>query len=301
MRIHTSLKRIGQIIIVLVILFFLARNVYAHWLEVRTYEWNFNIVLLISSFTLLIVTFLFMVRIWQWKLLPLLGARIPFGKAFYIWFISSLGRYVPGKIWQVASMAYLTKKEGIPVETSITSAILAQVLAFIPGAALGAITLVIVFSYGIQWIALAFLIVVIGVILVYPPFLEKSINFIGKRLKRPPVRISGRHHNMLWIMFLYLLGWILYGSAFFLFARSVVTIPIIQMIMYPGIFTASYLVGLIAIFVPGGLGVREGILTALLSSFFPLSIATAIALASRLWFTLAEIICVLIAVRLRSK
>ena len=103
------------------------------------------------------------------------------------------------------------------------------------------------------------------------------------------------------IMCLYLVGWILYGIAFFFFTGSVVSVPFTKIYMFPGVFAAAYLVGLIAIFVPGGLGVREGILATLMGNFFLLPVATAIALASRLWFTLAEIVCVGVALRLRSR
>jgi len=58
-----------------------------------------------------------------------------------------------------------------------------------------------------------------------------------------------------------------------------------------GIYALSHVVGLIALFAPGGLGVREGALAVQLGRLLPSGIAEALAIGIRIWFTLIELLC----------
>ena len=58
-----------------------------------------------------------------------------------------------------------------------------------------------------------------------------------------------------------------------------------------GAFSFSSIVGVLALFAPSGLGVREGIL-GILNASCPTSIALVVSVVSRLWLTLAELAAV---------
>jgi uncharacterized membrane protein YbhN (UPF0104 family) len=61
-------------------------------------------------------------------------------------------------------------------------------------------------------------------------------------------------------------------------------------------------IGIMAVFAPGGLGVREGILTGFLTlAGVDLPVATTIAVTSRLWFLAGELFIFLLAVVLRPR
>jgi len=297
MKINSTIKRIIQFIIIGIICFFLIKTLYKNWLQVRTYTWHFNYALLIFSFLILMVTFILIVFIWL-RILHKMNARLPFQKAFKIWFIAALGRYMPGKIWQLIGMTYLANKEGVPVEKSASSAILAQALTVIPGVILAVLTLVFFIPVDNKCIYFTLLLLPISVVIAYPPFLERIINFFSGKLGRPKIHIDAKFKDIIVLMLFYLAGWLLYGIAFFLFTRSITDVPLEYLSVFPGIYAAAYLIGLFAIFVPAGLGIREGMLTTLLSFYFPPAISTAIALGARLWFTLAEFMCVLISLKL---
>jgi hypothetical protein len=192
-------------------------------------------------------------------------------------------------------MIYLSQRERIPAERSTTSAILAQVFSIIPGVILALVTIIPLASKMSPWLYLSLPLVAAGVVVTYPPFLERTVNFFCQKLKRPTIHFEARFTDSLRFMLFYLLSWFLYGFAFFLFVRSATPISWQNFFAFPGIFAGAYLLGLLMIFVPGGLGVREGAMAYLLSFYFPLSVATAIALASRLWLTIIELICVGIA------
>jgi hypothetical protein len=53
---------------------------------------------------------------------------------------------------------------------------------------------------------------------------------------------------------------------------------------------AAYAVGFLALVTPAGLGVREGVLTLALAQVMPAGAALAVALLSRLWMMLVELL-----------
>jgi uncharacterized membrane protein YbhN (UPF0104 family) len=88
------------------------------------------------------------------------------------------------------------------------------------------------------------------------------------------------------------IAWLLYGVAFRWFVVGVLGGASGPTLAYVVAYTGSYLLGYLAIFVPGGLGVRELALTATLPA---LGLATApeavlVSVASRLWLTVLELL-----------
>ena len=67
-----------------------------------------------------------------------------------------------------------------------------------------------------------------------------------------------------------------------------------QLPAFIGIFTVTSMIGLVPI-TPGSIGVREGILSYLLSFAIPLPFAISISLLSRVWTTLGELVLIAVA------
>jgi len=281
--------------IVAVILFFFIRYVYENWRVVSLYQWQFKYGLLAVSFGLVFLNFLFFIQIWR-SLLQKLSSKLPFKKAFKIWFYSNLGKYVPGKIWSVMGMVYMCEKEGIPRAATLSSAILNQLLNIIGGLILVLILSGTKFLSGMSKLYYLPLILVF-VISLYPRVMEKILNWGLKKLKKEPVKINLNFKENLFFTLLFMLAWGVYGVAFNIFIMSLTDSPLSNWPFLTSIFAFSYIIGFLSIFVPGGLGVREGILVYYLSSYFPLPVATLIALLSRLWMTAVELSGLLVAWR----
>ena len=87
-------------------------------------------------------------------------------------------------------------------------------------------------------------------------------------------------------------AWLLYGAAFQWFVRAVIGHADGPWSRYLAAYVFSYLVGYLAIFAPGGVGVRE---VSLSSTLVALHLATGaeaalISVTSRLWLTVLEIV-----------
>jgi hypothetical protein len=84
-------------------------------------------------------------------------------------------------------------------------------------------------------------------------------------------------------------AWVGYGFALWLLAQAVLPESNLAPSLAIAAFAASYVAGLIALFAPGGLVVREGLLIALLQGSIGLGPATALAVASRVLLTITEL------------
>ena len=290
------IKYSAKFLIVLIILVFFIRYIYINWTSVSQYQWKFNYPLLSISLILVIANFIFLVQIWK-KLFFKMGYFLKFRKAFKIFFYSTMGKYVPGKVWSVLGAVYLCEKEGIPPKVSGTAAVLFQALNMIAGLLLVVLVSGTKFLGGIPKI-LYLPLAMILIIFIYPPLMEKVLNAFLKLLKREPIKIGLSFRHNLGFTLLFLLSWCVYGVAFNVFIRSLTPYSYDLMLFIASAFVLSYVIGFLSVFIPGGLGVREGILVLYLSNYFPLPVATLIALLSRLWMTAAEILGLAVSFKL---
>ncbi|MBW8840114.1 MAG: hypothetical protein JF602_09740, partial [Gemmatimonadetes bacterium] len=85
-----------------------------------------------------------------------------------------------------------------------------------------------------------------------------------------------------------LAAWIGYGVGFWCLTRGLLPDTRLDLTRAVAVFTASYLAGFLALFAPGGLGVREGVFILMLQGPLGPAAATALALASRVLLTITE-------------
>jgi uncharacterized membrane protein YbhN (UPF0104 family) len=299
-----TLIRAVQVIIILVIFYFLARSIVANWTQVKDFNWEFDYPLLILSFALQLVGLCWLVKIWQ-RMLSHTGSRVSYLKLFKVWFFANLGKYLPGKVWQFMGMIYMLEKQGVPKQSSLSTGVLAQAFSVMSGLLVSVIFLGA--SLYSQFFSKEPALLAVGIVLglailvigCYPKALEKTINLGLRIVKRQEIALDIRAKDVIIYISLYSASWLLYGLAFLIFVKSMAPA---SFNMYPtltGAFAFSLNVGFLAVFTPGGIGVREGVLVLLLSSLFPLPISTLISLLSRLWMTAGELLCFLVAVPLK--
>jgi hypothetical protein len=183
-----------------------------------------------------------------------------------LFFQAQLGKYIPGSVWQYAGRAAVAKSHGLPVRPVALSLAIEFVAAAIAGGATGAFLL--------GWWGAA----VVAAALVVLPVLERPAR---ARALAMPTTIRAT--------FLCVPMWLLLGASFWLCARGLVAVPLHDLAFYTGAFAIAWLVGLLAVYAPGGLGVREAVLVALLRSRIGAADALVVAAASRLILILVDL------------
>ena len=197
-----------------------------------------------------------------------------------LWFKSQLGKYLPGTVWQYAGRLTLARSRGVPVQTGLAS-IAVEVLASVIAAALvAALALPLVFAFAL-WAACA---LVCGLAFAW----RRSIAAAAGRLAAPLLAridratVAAGLRSVPQAGALYVVTWLLYGTAFWLTAHSLFAVPASSLLHYIGVFAIAWTVGFVVVFAPGGIGVREAVLVALLSGRLGEAHAIALAAASRL-------------------
>src|SRR5438876_452503 len=97
------------------------------------------------------------------------------------------------------------------------------------------------------------------------------------------------------------LSWGTYGAALWMLARGLIPDAPFPLTAAIGAFTLGYILGLLALFAPGGVGVRELVLVGLLAPFVGTGGAVAVSVASRVLLTLTEAAAAVLMLPLRTR
>lgn len=263
--------------------------------ELDTLTVNISLVPLLGSVLVLGVGYGVSASLWGRMVRELGGPRLPPRTSVPLFLVANLGRYVPGKVLQIAGLTLLARRVGVSGPVAAGAAVLGQGVALLGATLVG---LAAFFSPALDrdlrvwgWLGLAAVAVFLagsGV-----PGVSRRIRSLWFRLAgaEPPVPasegIDGLGFGLRWTV-LYTLNWALYAVAFWLLFLGVVGW---QPFLYVGpAFAAAYVGGYLALFAPAGVGVREGLLAAFLAPVLEPEGALALALVARLWTTAVEVV-----------
>jgi hypothetical protein len=194
-----------------------------------------------------------------------------------IYMQAQLGKYIPGSVWQYAGRAALAQTANIPVRLaalSLTVELTGSVIAAGLLASLAGGTVAFVVTIGTT--AAVFAVV---------PLARRGFARVRDAKARRTALRATVHTTLL-----YLPIWVLLGFCFWLTGRSLFHLSFGEAGYYTGVFTLAWLVGLIAIFAPGGLGVREAVIVALLRSRIGTADAVLLAAVSRGLLTALDLV-----------
>jgi uncharacterized membrane protein YbhN (UPF0104 family) len=283
-----------------VVTYFLFRFLRVSWGEVSTLEperWRPRPLPFVGSLALLLLVFAYLVGLWTVMVRSFGGPAIRLAEAFRIFFIANLGRYVPGKVWQLAGLTYLAGKKGVSIPIASSAAILGQVYSLGAAAVVAAVALSVgkgtALPAGIAPGALA--LAALAILLTTIPSVLRPILRFGFKLGRSDHAIPeiDSWFGLRWLG-LYLPAWVGYGLAFGLLWASFPQLPPVAWPIAVGGFAGAYFLGYAAAFAPAGVGVREGALAILLAPAMGPASATVLAVIARLWMTAAEVVPVLV-------
>ncbi len=200
---------------------------------------------------------------------------------------SIFGKYIPGKVWLIAGISgRVAAVSGASVLTVSMIATLLQVLIILTGVVVGAVSLTHQFKPGYT---IAFYVLVFVLLVVFCKYKGKiydSSCLRGSEFARKWIRplLSSISLPVL----ASIMGmWVFWALAFYLLCNGLGLADANLLAAFT--FPLASTLGILAIFAPGGLGVREGLLGILLSGYLANTkdIAT-LAAVSRLWFLSGE-------------
>jgi hypothetical protein len=270
---------------------FVWRSAAGHWDEFQSLEFDVHLragwialaaAVVLATYGVLVAAWRVVIRGW--------GERLAYRPALRIWTVSNLGRYLPGKVWSVAGLAVLAQREGVAAWAAVGAAVAMQAIAVGSGVAVAAATVPGTLSTPGVLIAAAAASATVAALGV-----PRVVAVAGRIIRRPDLRplpagavlLAGAATTA---------SWLGYGAAFWCLARGTLGDTPLGLAPAVGVFAAGYITGLLALFAPGGVGVREAVFIALLAPSVGSGGAIVLGVASRVLLTFTEVAAALLGV-----
>ncbi len=251
---------------------------------------------LLEASLLVFAAYAVLIETWR-RVLGAWDTRLPWWTAARIWFAASLGKYIPGNLWSLAALGVMARETGASSVAAAGSSVIVNVFNLVSG-----LVLVLVFASHLVPHAAVFAGVAAAAVtgvLAAPRWLPNLVRLACRLTKRdiplPVIPAS----TVWWSLAGTAFAWCAYGIAFRLFAIALLGSNAVHgpIVLYIAAYTAAYIVGFVTLIAPAGLGVREaGIWEALpLLGLTTYGDAVIVAVVSRLWLTVLEVVPGLVA------
>lgn len=271
---------------------FIAWYFYGNWSEFS--ETIINVDLSVFAFSML---FYFVYKITLASLFHYItkinGCAISYRKALPAYLYSILGKYIPGKVFMLAARLTYYKEENAPL-SKVTVCFFIENVCTLLGAAMLFILSLFFFPNDLlddyRWLTI--LLIAAFFVCIHPKIINAFLKIIGKIFKKD-LRIPMKYTQILKVVLMFIGNWLIVGFGFFMLVRSVdPSVGWNEMLFCAGVYGISAIMGILAVFAPSGLGVREGIMLAGLMLIMPESSAAVVSVISRLWQSAAELILI---------
>ena len=200
--------------------------------------------------------------------------------------LSSLGKYLPGGIWHFVGRFGVYKMNGLSAKASTRAMVLENIWLLSSALATGVIG-VFLFRFDLianllnipdeNWLAVTLTMVILALWIIALIIVHKIMQKYTSRQIPNVVRVT----------LIGLLLWTFIGGSFFAMFEefSFSSAP-----LFIGGYAVSWAVGYIAVFAPGGLGVREAVLAFVFSSITAVELIAVYAAMNRIIWVIAEVL-----------
>jgi uncharacterized membrane protein YbhN (UPF0104 family) len=231
------------------------------------------------------------------RVMTALGQHVPMWPAMSAYFISQLGKYVPGKFMVVVVRTALAGRYRVNKTLTVASIFVETLTMMSVGAMLGAVTLAM--SVASDWRLMAFAVLAAAGVgaPTLPPVFLRVVKWTRLHRLHPEIdqSLAGLNWHILWPGWIAIaLGWVAMGFSLWAVLNALPGAPV--SVHLPGdlpILIACMALSTVAGFVsglPGGLGAREWVVIQLLEPHLGPTAAVLSAIVHRLVMMAAEII-----------
>jgi glycosyltransferase 2 family protein len=230
------------------------------------------------------------VSVFVWReLLAEMGERLSLTTAAPIFYLSQLGKYLPGSAWSILMQIELSRAHNVPKRTNVTVGVLVIAVATTTG--LGMAALLLPFANGIAlrhywWI---FLILPLFLTALHPRVLGAALNLALRLTRREPLARTPSWTGLSRVAGLQALVWLCLGLLTWLLLIGSGASPGRALLVAVGGYALAHSMGQLALGLPAGAGVREAVLALVLSTVVSAATAVVIALLARAILTVVDL------------
>lgn len=204
------------------------------------------------------------------------------------WLRSAVTKYVPGVIWYPLTAVDRLRRAGVDGRAAALGFYVDAVGSVVAALVIGATAVPALIAQGVSsaaWLVLA----VPALLSLHPRLFTLGVRIIGRLTSSPVPDVTLTWPTVARVVGLHIGSWLAAGVSLQLVVHALGTDASWALVF--AATSISWAVGLLAIPVPAGLGVREAVLVTLLVAEMPTSTAVAVALASRALFVALDVLC----------
>lgn len=251
---------------------------------------DLSVVLLSSALAL--VALVASMMAWR-ALLIAAGHRLAVPTAARLYFLTQIGKYLPGSIWPVVAQMELGREQGVSVGASGVGAVLNLLIGIGTGVVVGLVALVVSGGSASDYWWLAFCLPVLLVVL-RPAVVRKALTIVLRLTRRPVQDIELQGRGMAAAAGWSLVMWLFFGLHVYVVADAVGDPGSVARSV--GAYALAWVAGFLVFFAPAGAGARELSLVLLLSPPLGRTEALAVAVISRVVGIVADAVVALAGV-----
>jgi uncharacterized membrane protein YbhN (UPF0104 family) len=284
---QSRLKPVLRWLILGAVLFFLLKTLQTHWREVASLRIDAaGLACLAIALGITLLAHIFAGYVWAWIFKdlahPMAGA---WGAQVYL--KTNIAKYLPGNVWHFYGRVSAATKVGIPVEAATLSVVLEPLLMAAAACILAIVGIQQLVTHSNSIFGLQLLVPILILCGIHPKFFNPVLKRVSKLKKNTSQTL--RIHRYPLVPLLGEIGFLGLRSLGFILTLSAITpIDPTSFSLLIGAFSWAWLLGLITPGLPGGVGVFEAVILALLGQHFPAGEILGVVALYRLVNTIAE-------------
>jgi hypothetical protein len=265
--------RILRVVLVLLALGFFAAAIAGEWGKLGSFDWQFSLLPLVLAVVAFAATQALHAELWR-RLLGGLGHSLPARRAWAIWNVSLLGRYVPTSVLMATGRMALAEREGVPRRVTIVS-VLYEVALSLTGASF----LIAVWSLTAPdlpgWLRVGAALLPLACVVASQPLLFHFVTDRAlRRVKLEPLPVRMAPLLAITIVAGYAVSFVLAGLGTLGVLASLTPVETADAPTVIGAYAVGFWASIFGFVLPAGLGIREAGLAGALAGIVPLGVAT---------------------------
>ena len=276
------------------LVFFVARQ----WNQLPDFDWRFSPARLALSLVCVALFYTVQGELWR-VVLSSLGERIDAGPGRAVWGKSLVARYVPTNVLMLVGRVVMAERYGVPKRVTFASVVYELAFALGTAVIVGAYFAIDLPGFADQPARLAVLGVIPAVLLaIHPRVFGPVVNLALGKLGREPLPRVLAYGRGLVLCVAYAGCWVLIGLGLYAFAAALHPVDLSDLPYIAASYPVAFCVAVLTFIVPGGIGTRDAALATAMTAVLAGTVATAIAVAFRIFQTLVELLYVATVVAL---
>ncbi len=233
--------------------------------------------------------------IWRQIVSMFSSARFSLLQSFSQLAMVGIGKYLPGKVWGMVARGLHLKKHGVNLEKSFLATFYEQYILLHASVVLCAALVVVLLPDRFYWLSGAAVVLAVLLGTTLRDYGIRGFLFFWRKFRKggpamARTNIPTRAYLVLLGRFtlLWVLNGLVFSSLYFALFNSPLDTALIAILILAN--TAGITIGFLALFAPGGIGVRELVSSAVLAHAVPVADAVLLTLIYRLWVVAMEML-----------